>query len=189
MERTTVHDLMVPLAELPSVSADATLAEAVEVLRAARATPSGRHRYRLVLAVDDDGAVVGKLGHQAFLKGLLATASRSGPDTAAFDRAWVDPDLVATMTEHLRFLQETYSECCDRASWVRVREAMVPVSESVAADAPIAAGVRALLDRGLLSIFVRRGDAIVGLLRQADVFDWIATAVTGAADAGGEERR
>ena len=188
METTTVRDLMVPLEELPSAPADASLAEAMAVLQAAHAGPSGRLQYRVVLAVDAAGAVIGKLGHQAFLRGLLATAARSAPDTAAFDRAWVDPDLVSKMTEHLRFLQETFSECCERASWVRVRDAMVPVSESIADDAPIAAGIRALLDRGLLSVFVRRGDAIVGLLRQADVFDWIANAVTGSAATGGEER-
>lgn len=177
MELTTVREVMVPLDELPTVRTDATLAEAMAVLRSAQQRTSGRLPYRLVLVVDERGSVVGKLGHQGFLRALLESAPRSGPDAEAFARAWVDPDLLSTMTGHLRFFQETFSACCNRAHWVRIGDVMVPVTDSVEENAPLATGIRALLEWQQLSVFVRRGDEVVGLLRQADVFDWIADTV------------
>jgi len=185
MEMTTVHEVMVPLDELPTVRTDATLGEAMTVLRSAQQSTNGRLPFRLVLVVDERGSVVGKLGHQGFLRALLESAPRSGPDADAFARAWVDPDLLSTMTDHLRFFQETFSACCGRAHWVRMGDVMVPVTDSVEEDEPLVAGIRALLERQQLSVFVRRGDEVVGLLRQADVFDWIADAVGDRPDRSG----
>lgn len=177
MEQTTVRELMVPLDELPTVAGSATLAAAIAVLRTARTNATERLPYRLVLVTDDSGRVIGKLGHLAFLRGLLQTPGES-PVEGAFDRAGVDPELVSAMTGHLRFFHENFSACCERADYVRIADVMTPVTDSVDANEPLAAGIRALLDRQQLSVFVRRGHEVVGLLRLADVFDWIADAVT-----------
>ena len=89
-----VKDVMLDLQQVPKVHQDATLAEAIQALDCAQQQrPGGRLPYRVVLVLDDDDEVVGKLGHMAFLK-TLEPGYESPDSRATMDRAGVDPDLV-----------------------------------------------------------------------------------------------
>ena len=116
MKATLVRDVMVPLDDVPTVRADATLADAVRQLDVAQARrPEGRSKYRAVLVVDDQGRVVGKLGHLVFLRAFEPGYERP-VDLERLDRAGVDPDLVESISGHLRFWQDDLESCCRRAA-------------------------------------------------------------------------
>ena len=169
-----VRDVMLPLTDVPAVSVDATLAEAVRVLRESQAErPGGRLPYRLVLVLDRSGRVVGKLGHLAFLQALQPGAAAS-PEVGELDRAGVPPELIDSLRGHMRLLHGQLDDCCRRAAALRVGDAMQPVTVSVDITASLAEAATALLDAQTLSILVRRGPEVVGLLRLADLFDVVA---------------
>jgi CBS domain-containing protein len=181
-----VQDVMLSLTDVPAVSADATLADAVRTLREAQATrPDGRPPYRLVLVHDRAGRVAGKLGHFAFLAALQPGATAS-PEYGALDRAGVPLDLIDSLTRHMRLLHGDFGDCCRRAAALKVSDAMQPVTVSVEVTANLSEGVSALLAAGSQSILVRRGSEIVGVLRLADVFNVVADEILRQADAGDE---
>jgi len=169
-----VQDVMLPLTDVPAVSSDATLADAVRALREAEATrPDGRPPYRLVLVLDRSGRVAGKLGHLAFLAALQPGAAAS-PEVGALDRAGVPAELIDSLARHMRLLHGDLGDCCRRAAALKVSDAMQPVAASVEITADLAQGAGALVAAASQSILVRRGDEVVGVLRMADVFNVIA---------------
>lgn len=169
-----VRDIMLPLTDVPTVGLDATLAEAVRVLRESQtARPNGRLPYRLVLVLDRSGRVVGKLGHLAFLQALQPGAVAS-PEFSELDRAGVASELIDSLRGHMRLLHAQLDDCCRRAETLRVADAMQPVTVSVDVTASLTEAATALLAAQTLSILVRRGSEVVGLLRLADLFDVVA---------------
>lgn len=173
-----VRDVMLPLDDVPVVREDATLAEAVGILEAAdQSRPPGRPHYRAVLVTNARGQVVGKLGHLAFLK-ALEPGHEAPAERAALDRAGVDPELLGSIAGHRRLLEPSLEACCRRAAHTRVCDAMHAMPEALDEDTPINEAVTAIVRLQTLSILVRRGDAVVGLLRLADLYQVVAALIT-----------
>ena len=189
MKATLVRDVMVPLDDVPTVRDEETLADAVRRLDAAQTRrPEGRSKYRAVLVVDDRGRVVGKLGHLAFLKAFEPGFERP-LDLARLDRAGVDPDLVESISGHLRFWQDDLGSCCRRAAHLLVRDVMHPVDHSLVEDTPLLVAISTLTRLQTLSIPVRRGERVVGLLRLADLYDVIAELILGGCSLSGQAEK
>lgn len=165
-----VRDVMLALDDLPTVHEDATVVEAIRALEEAdQQRPSGRPSYRVVLVVNRRGQVLGKMGHRAFLK-ALEPGYESPAELQSLDRAGVDPEVVGSIRNHMRFLQEEFPECCRRARSVCVGDAVFDATETIEDSAPLMQAVTLMLKLQTLSLLVRRGEKVVGLLRQADVF-------------------
>lgn len=169
-----VKDVMVPLDDVPIVPPEATLADAVQVLRAADASrPAGRPPYRAVLVVDARGQVLGKLGQLTFLR-AIEPGWEAPADLAALDRAGVDPGLVSSIADHQRFWHEDLHGCCHRAAHRRVTEVMLEATESIPETASLEQAIAAISRLGRLSLLVRGGSTVVGLLRLSDLFEIVS---------------
>ncbi|MCG6961828.1 MAG: CBS domain-containing protein [Acidobacteria bacterium] len=159
-----VGDIMIPIHEVPSVPVEATLTDVARLLREARCREPDRYPCRAVLVVDSNGRIVGKIGHLSFLRAVSqATPSASGRAVAS--------QAPAT---HSSFLEQTLAECCECAGRVEARSAMVPDTICIEDTDSIPAAIEVMVHHGTLSVFVRRGGTLVGLLRLADVFEAIA---------------
>ncbi len=159
-----VGDIMIPFHEVPSVPSDATLADVARLLREARCKDSDRYPCRAVLVVDANGRIVGKIGHLSFLRAV----SQAVPS--------MTPGAVATMTpaSHSSFLEQTLAQCCEHTRRVEARSAMVPDTICIEDTDSIPAAIEVMVHHATLSVFVRRGGTLVGLLRLADVFEAMA---------------
>jgi len=189
MEPQCVRDVMLPLDDVPTVSVGATLLDAVCTLERAQVRrPAGASRYRFVLVLNEQGQVVGKLGHLAFLRAIEPGFERPR-ELEALDRAGVDADLIDSISRYRRLWQEGLRDCCRRVAQLRVADVMRPVDESIADDAPLLTAVSTLVRLQSLSIPVRRGDLVVGVLRLADLYDVIANQIAreGCGDGAAKE--
>jgi CBS domain-containing protein len=158
-----VGDIMIPIHKVPSVPVHATLADVARLLQEARCTESSRYPCRAVLVIDANGRIVGKIGHLSFLKAV----SRASPATLG---------AAATLRPAGRagFFEQTLAECCERAGKIEARSAMVPDTICIEDTDSIPAAIEVMVHHATLSVFVRRGGALVGLLRLADVFEAMA---------------
>ena len=174
MNKTLVKDIMVPLEDYPVVDEDATLTEALVALdEAHRRLPPGRQPYRAVLVTDKKGDIVGKLGQLVFLNALEPKYAVLG-DLEKLARAGVSSEIVSSMMEHFRFLQDSLSDLCGRAGRMTVKEVMRPTKDSIAESAPLSEAIHRMVLGQTLSILVTRDSDPVGLIRLSDLFDVIA---------------
>jgi hypothetical protein len=174
MDKKLVKDLMVPLEEYAVVDEEDTLLDALLALdEAQKKLPPGRQPYRAVLVRGKKGDVVGKLGQLVFLNALEPKYSVLG-DLGKLARAGVSPELVSSMMEHFRFLQDSLPDLCRRASMVKVKDVMHPTKESIDENAPLSEAIHRMVLGQTLSILVTRGSDPVGLIRLSELFDVIA---------------
>jgi hypothetical protein len=184
MKTTVVEDVMLPLVDVPTIPEDATLADAVLALdRAQHRRPAGRLPFRVILAVNSHGHVVGKLGHLAFVQ-ALEPGFEPPEERETLQRAGVDPALVESLSQYRRFWEGDLELACRRAANLRVGDVMRGVGESVDVSMPLLQAISTLVRLGTLSVLVRRGDLAVGLLRLADVYEYAARLI--AQDPGTE---
>jgi CBS-domain-containing membrane protein len=174
MNDKCVKDIMVPLDAYPTVSQEATLIEAVLKFEdAQKRRDRSRQPYRAILVVDENGKVIGKLGQLAFLKALEPKQNILG-DMGKLAVAGVSSEFIKSMMEHFRFFQDDLSYLCQRARYVKVREIMQPVTDSIDENASMGEAISRLVALQTLSILVSRGTEIIGLLRLSDVCQEVA---------------
>jgi CBS domain-containing protein len=174
----TAGDLMVPLDEYPTVSEQATLADAVAALGQALAhMPAGRAPYRAVLVVSAEGQVIGKLGQLGFLKALEPKYALLGSDIERLTHAGVSTSFIDSMMEHHRFFDDALPDLCRHRRTMPVREAMDPITEAIDAGTPLGQAIHQLIVRQKLSLLVTRGGRAIGLLRLSDLFDEVVSAM------------
>ena len=169
-EPRLVSDLMITLEEYATVHQHATVAEALRALDEAQlGLDAGHSEHRAILVLDDAGKVVGKLSHWAILRSL--EPKFLGPDKlAVLSRAGVSDSLIRSMTETYSAFAGSLEQLCRAAASVRAHEAMIPVEESIEGDAPLTEAIRQLVLSHAQSTLVTRGGAVIGILRQSDLF-------------------
>ena len=107
---------MMPLSEYALVPQDATLREALHIMRETRQRLIGeRHGPRAVLIVDDRKRVVGQLGHLDILRALEPKYSHMG-DLELLSRAGVSDQLVHSLLDNLKLWEGTLDDACRRAA-------------------------------------------------------------------------
>ena len=180
MEAKKVKDIMLELSEYAVVSPETTLFEAMMALGSAqeRVQP-GRQPHRAVLVVDDDCNVVGKLGHQGFLRALEPKYDKLESLTQ-LSEVGISEDFIKSMMDDLRFWQSGLKDISQRARTVKCKEVMRPVAESIDENAPLSEAIHMLIMCGTLSILVTRKSTVVGILRLSDVFDEAVKAIVDA---------
>jgi len=174
MDDVRVRDLMVPLSTYATVNQHDTVAQAIESLDASRERLQSRGQpARAVLVTDDDGRVVGQVGHADFLKALEPKFNLLG-DLDTIARAGVSEEFVDSLVENLSFFRGSLDDLCRRASQIEIRLVMRPVRESIDEDAPLAEAIHRLVMWQTMRVLVTREGATVGILRLADVFEEVA---------------
>lgn len=174
MMQPCIKDVMIPLSEYATIDAEATIRDAVmELDRAQLGLDHDRHHHRAVLALDSRGKVVGKLSHWAVLKALEPNPLPR-EEVERLEQAGLTEDQIETIRSNTVRHQESLTQMCRKAAHVRVREAMVPVGESIDEEAPLVDAVRLLVDAHIQSLLVTRAGKASGVLRLSDVFEEIS---------------
>ncbi len=174
MEDKRVKDLMIPLDEYPVVSLEASLLDAIlTITEAQKKRAPGLQPYRAVLVADRSGKIIGKLGQLAFLKALEPKYRHLG-DLQKLRSAGLSEEIISTMIDHYRFLEEALPDVSARGRGIKVKDAMHPVEESIDENASLSEAINKIVIYQQLSLLVMRDRKAVGVLRLSDLCDEIA---------------
>ncbi len=177
MKPKLVKDLMLPLSDYAVTSIDVTVRDAlVDLEKAQSKMQPGLQPLRAVLVADKSGKIVGKIGHLAILKTIGLSRGKVS-DMEKLSRAGVDDDLIDSMISHQRFWQNDFQMLCHQARNKRVRDIMVPVDDSVDENAPVTEAIHRIIEKNTLSLLVKSGNEVVGILRLSDLFTEVANCI------------
>lgn len=172
MKHTRVKDVMVPIGEYATVSAEATLHSAVMALdEAQKKFRQDRYKHRAILVYDENKRIVGKLSQLDVIRGLEAGYKKLG-DLKGLSHSGFSPELIKSMIERYSLWDEPLADICRKGARVLVKDIMYTPSEGeyVKEDASLAEAIHQLVVGRHQSLLVTRENDIVGILRLTDVF-------------------
>ncbi len=172
MQIKTVKDIMTPLSEYGTISAEATLYEAAMALEKAQDEfDQDRGRHRLLLIVDEGGEVAGKISQLDVLR-ALEPKGKHLEDSKSLSRFGISRGYLKPMLRQCRFWEKPLINLCREAGLLKVKRLLhVPAEgEYVDENASLAEAIHQLDMGHYQSLLVTRGKKIVGILRQRDMF-------------------
>ena len=172
MQSIKVAELMVTLAEYATVSEDATLNEAVLALeKAQKHVETGREKHRAVLVLDNKGHVVGKIDQWTVLWAIEPRYKQIG-DIRETSRYGFSPEFLRSMVENVGLWQKPLENLCRKAAEINVKGIMqaLTAGEFIPKDASLDQALHQMVMGRHASLLVKKGDSVVGILRQSDVF-------------------
>jgi CBS domain-containing protein len=172
MKRKTVKDLMIPLTEYGTISAEATLFEAAMALDRAQKEFNHDHEiHRLLLIVDKDGQVVGKMSQCDVLRALEPRGEHI-ENSRSLSRFGISRKYLKPMLSQCRFWEQPLIDLCKDASKLKVERLLHAPAEGEYVDenASLAEAIHQLASEHHQSLLVTKGKKIVGILRQKDMF-------------------
>ncbi len=174
MNEMKVKDLMLSLDDYATVSADANIKEALEVLsRSQEGLGDNRHQHRAILVLDERGDVVGKMTHWSILRRLeLRFFTDEDYDTLA--RMGVCSVFIESIKDGFSMFQSNLTNMCRKTARLKARDAMVKVEESVDQETTLVEAIRLMVLGHWQSMLVRQDGVAVGILRLTDVFEVVA---------------
>ena len=172
MNDKTVKDIMIPLTNYAVVGPDASLREAVIVLRQSYCeldrgicTEAGP---RTVLVANEDNELLGILDFKAILKTLIPeVAGRLSEKLRSLGIS------IAFAEEGAPELDESHAEFVARVrknAEVRVRDIMLKVKGTIDADASLLDALRLIFKNKITKLPVYEGGQLVGVVRDTDLF-------------------
>ena len=179
MRNHKVKDLMIPLSDYATVSINDTLGQALKELKKAQTDPRFTHKHRAVLVYDDDNHIVGKLGIWEILKALepkyLQFEHPESANSFGLSRFGFSPDFLHSLVEQFGLWNESINDLVNKASSQTVKELMYTPShdEFIKYDAFVATAVHQFIIGCHQSLLVQKEDAVIGILRLADIIDLI----------------
>jgi CBS domain-containing protein len=172
MQSTKLTELMVPLAEYATVSEDATLNEAILALEEAQKNvEQGRERHRAILVLDKNRRIVGKLTQWDVSAGI-EPKYRAIENITETSRFGFSPEYLRKMMKEHGLWRKPLEDLCRKASEILVKDIMSKLTpgEYIEENASLDEAIHLLVMGHLLSLIVKKGDAITGILRMSDVF-------------------
>ncbi len=118
MEVTTVGEMMVPLDEYATVSVDATLYDAVNILEKVQDEYDWKHfpyLHRAVLVYDEDKEIVGKISQLDVLKALEPKYDEIG-DMRRISLAGFSPKFFSSLIDKYALGHRSFIVMCSRAA-------------------------------------------------------------------------
>jgi CBS domain-containing protein len=169
-----VKDLMVPLSEYATVSEDATLYEAVISLENAQENFEDKHtryRHRAILVLDKKGNVVGKLSQLDVLR-ALEPKYQEMIQGEGLHRYGFTKQFTRSILEDYNLFASPLEDICRKAGEQNVKKFMKTPTEGefISEDASLDVAIHQLIMGNHQSLLTTRGEKIVGILRQTDVF-------------------
>lgn len=163
---------MRPISEYETISADANLYEAAAALYDAQMrfeTDSRQHRVLLIL--DENGEIVGKISQLDILRFLEPKGKPIGR-SRFLSRFGVSEKYLNPMLDQCKFWEKPLLDLCKDAGRLKVRRLIhAPLEgEFVEEDASLTEAIHQIALEHHQSLLVTRGEQIVGVLRQKDVF-------------------
>ncbi len=175
MKAIKVKDIMVPLAECPALSEEATLHEAALALEEAQ---EGSKQLGAVMVVDKNQDVVGRIGQLDVIRGFEPGYEKMG-ELRGISRSGLTAKFVKSMIDKYSLWEGALGDICRKAANAKVRDIMhTPAElEYVEENSTLDQAVHQLVTGHHQSLFVTRADKVKGILRLEDVFTEICKAV------------
>lgn len=185
MKSKRVRDLMVPLAEFNTVPEDATLVEAFEALKKAQVSyEQKRNGHRAILVVDRHNRFAGKLSKHDVIEALELhdREIRQALERGAMHRLGFSESYVGSNRIMDSPWEKIFDNLCQKAAKLRVKAIMYSPEEGefVRESATMDAAIHRLITGHHHSLLVTADhddSEIVGVLRLADVFDFVCDAI------------
>lgn len=172
-----VKDIMVPIEMYPTIHKGASMVDAIVRLHeAVKKAPPNIPQFRAVLVLDENGKVIGKVGHFAFLKGL-EPKYKDLFDMDKLSRVNLSSSFIETLFEKFSLWTELPLDLCSVASKIKVEDIMQPIEESVDEDESLPKAIHKIIMWQCLSILVKRGNEVVGILRTSDLINEIENCI------------
>ena len=178
-----VKDLMVPVKECGTILQEKTVCEAIQTLLKARdkqRSQGGEFKYRVLLVLDDEHRVVGKLGHTDIAMNLdpRYQSDESSQSIAHTTTAGLSPALLNSLVHWDPIWNESFEQRCREVLKLKVKDCMVtPTNEEwVQENDLLEVAMHNLAAGRHQSLLVTGEDGVVGILRLTDVFEQIAQA-------------
>ena len=173
MEKRHVRDIMIPIEDYAVVSQDATIKEALKIMKESseRLSPE-KFRHLGILVRDSEGRIVGKLTQTDILKGLEPNYKDLG---GSFLSAVMREKVTDIMTD---VPDSTFMQRCKAQKDKKVREFMTTAALSVDENESLSHALHIMLisdHRGLL--VTRQGKEPVGVLRLTDIYQLVEKAI------------
>ena len=172
MDSRKVHDLMVPVQKYCTITADATLYDAVVELETARVeSDAGGRPYRAILVLDRNGKVVGKLSQLDVLRSLEPKYSEVG-DLRKVSGFGITAEYLRSIMESYDLWQTPLADLCQKAAGMKVADLLrSPLEgEVIDGDASLNEAVHHFVVGHYQSLLVKSSGEFVGILRLVDLF-------------------
>ena len=185
MKSYQVKDLMVKLSEYATVLEAATLLEAVKALRKAQdAFGQSRYQHRAILVIDINNHFVGKLSQHDVLEALEPNyrGMKRSVNHGSMHRLGFSDDFVKSTLEQYHLWEKALENLCEKGVHLKVKNIMYTPGkdEFVNESATMDEAIHRLIIGNHHSLLVtadRDAHEIVGVLRLADVFEFVSDAM------------
>ena len=167
-----VKDIMVPIDEYAVTRIDKTLREAVpELMRIYCQVETGKcteagHRTSLVL--DTQGGLVGILDFKSILEVLIPEIA--GGISAKLQTLGISIAFAEADAHDMDQSQQGFSSRVRQNSQIQVKDVMLKVRGTIAADAGILDALKVIYRNKITVLPVFEGKRLVGVLRDSDLF-------------------
>jgi CBS domain-containing protein len=172
MKSKIVKDIMTPLSEYGTISAEATLFEAALALdEAQKAYERNVARHRLLLITDAGGEIVGKLTQLDVLR-ALEPPEKHLEESKSLSRFGVSRNYLKPMLDLCGFWEKPLIDLCRVSGRLQVKRLIhAPAKvETVEESVSLPEAIHQIALTHYQSLLVRKGNKIVGVLRQIDLF-------------------
>ena len=173
MEEKHVKDIMIPLKDYAVVSQDATIKEALKIMKESseRLSPE-KFRHLGILVKDEEGNIVGKLTHADILRGFV-------PDYKDIGGSRLSPVMRAEMGEIISHISDkTFLGRCKGQKDKKVRDFMTTVALSVDVNKGLGHALHIMQTSGHRGLLVTgEGKKPVGMLRLTDIYQLVEEAI------------
>lgn len=174
MTMNKVEDLMIPVGKFPVISQESSLREAILTLdRVEQEFSSGKREQRILLVVDQDNSVVGKLTPKDVIRGLEPNYERLLASQAASLASNYGYVMHSQSILALQDMTTTpWDDLCAKSKDTRIKDFLLapPRSQIVELDDTLNKALHRFILGKHHSLFVTNGKQLVGLLRFTDVY-------------------
>src|SRR3972149_5414043 len=173
MEKKHVKDIMIPLKDYAVVSQDATIGEALKIMKESseRLSPE-KVRHLGILVKDEEGNIVGKLTQADILRGLV-------PDYKDIGGSRLSPIMRGEMGEIMTHISDkTFLGRCKSQKDKKVRDLMTTVALSVDVNKGLGHALHIMQTTGHIGLLVTgEGKKPIGNRGRPDMYQLAEEAI------------
>lgn len=160
---SVIRDLIIPLDRYPHLNENQTLQAGIETFMSFCAGPEERLLYSMLLVVNDQNQLVGKLSLLDIIHGLVPRLREAAKVDKFEGKGVTSPDLT--------FLyEEAIFAKCGKNQHKPIKPLLQAIDFSLAADTHVLKALVMMSLRNDFNVPVTDNGAIIGVLRLAEVF-------------------
>lgn len=172
MRTRLVKDLIIPVSEYKTISDKATLYDAAVALKSSQEDFEHYHGRPRAIVVREDNRIMGIISQHDLLRALEPRYRDMGL-SRKIALSGFSPDFIRSMISAYKLWDKPLASICKKAFSLKVKDFMDFPSEgeSIEEEATLDEAVHQFIMGDHDSLFVMRGDDIVGILRVVDLFE------------------